>query len=79
MKRPDFIEVKWIDSEADTGWDHPEKVKHPHNDVFSYGFLIKQSDLYLTVAADYDPDNHHFNRFIHIPLVNIKKKRKIKL
>lgn len=79
MKALAFYEVEWIDSESDNGWDHPDKVKHPQNTVVSYGFFVKQSDIYFTIAGDYDPDNYHFNRFIHIPKVNIKKKRKIKL
>jgi len=79
VKIPAFYEITWIDSESDIGWDSAEKLKQPKNDVKSYGFFIKETDIYYTIGADIDPDNGHFNRFIHIPKVNIKRKRKIKL
>ena len=74
-----FLEVTWSDSETDSGWDMMDKVKQPTKFPKSYGFFIKETDTYLTIAADYDEETKHFNRFMHIPIVNIQKKRKIKL
>lgn len=74
-----FYEVIWSDSETDSGWSGKEDVKAPDKLCKSYGFFIKQNDTYFTIASDYDPGNNHFNRFMHIPLVNIKSKRRIKL
>lgn len=74
-----FYEIHWTDSETETGWDKAEDIKNPSKHCCSYGFFIKENDHYFTIAADYDEDNNSFNRFIHIPKVNIKKKRKIKI
>ena len=74
-----FLEIIWSDSESETGWDSPEKIKQPTKFPRSYGFFIKETKDYLTIAADYDEETKHFNRFIHIPIVNIKKRRKIKI
>ena len=74
-----FFEVIWSDSETESGWNNITDAKAPTKMCRSYGFFIKQNDAYLTIAADHDPETNHFNRFLHIPLVNIKKKRRIKL
>lgn len=74
-----FYEITWSDSEAVTGWDSTDSIKFPTKNCKSYGFFIKQNKEYLTIAADFDEENNNFNRFIHIPLVNIKKKRRIKI
>jgi len=74
-----FYEVIWSDSECINGWDSIDGVKFPAKYCKSYGFFIKQNKEYFTLAADYDEENNNFNRFIHIPIVNIKRKRKVKL
>ncbi len=74
-----FYEVLWTDSEAETGWDSVEAIKQPVKLCKSFGYFIKQTKDYLTIAADYDEETKHFNRFLHIPIVNIKKKRRVKI
>jgi len=66
------IDVVWIDSESSVGWEAPADQLEKPLTVLSTGFLIRSNRTYITLAADYDPDNKHFNRFIHIPKVNIK-------
>jgi len=78
MKLP-FLEIHWIDSETETGWDTPESIKFPTKNVKSYGFCVKENEEYITLAADIDVAEKHLNRFIHIPKINVKKKRKVKL
>jgi len=74
-----FYEILWTDSATDTGWDSAESAKPPQKLLKSYGYLIRQNEEYITIAADYDEESKNFNRFLHIPLVNIKKKRKVKI
>lgn len=78
-KKPPFLEIIWLDSETESGWDSPDKVKYPTKHPTSYGFFIKEDDTFITLGADLDETNGHYNRFIHIPKVNILKKRKIKI
>lgn len=79
MMKLQFMEVTWIDSETDQGWDTPDKIEQPTKYAKSYGYFVKEGNEYLSIASDYDEGTKHFNRFIHIPLVTIIKKRKIKL
>ena len=74
-----FYEVRWSDSETCDGWNKSDDLALPTKLCISYGFYVKQNDEYFVIAADYDDANHSFNRFIFIPKVNIKKKRKIQL
>lgn len=75
----DFLEVTWRDAEVDNGWSQAEDIKAPTELTKSYGFFIKETQQYLTIAADYDKATKHFNRFMSIPLNMVVKKRKIKL
>lgn len=77
--KQNFIEVSWLDSESQTGWESSDKIKSSNHLVKSYGFIVKETKDFLVIAADIDSENDHFNRFIHIPKVNIKKKRRIKI
>lgn len=75
----DFYEITWIDSESEIGWDAIENLKSSKGNIRSYGFLIKLTDEFLTLASDIDKNNKHYNRFIHIPNVCVLKQRKIKI
>lgn len=72
-----FYEVQWSDAEAETGWQSIEDVKAPSKLTKSYGFFIKQDSRYFTIAACYDEETGHFNRFMHIPQQMLKRKRKL--
>lgn len=74
-----FMEIHWSDSETANGWERADKVKQPTTLCKSRGYFVKESNDYLTIAADHDEENEMFNRFIHIPIVNIKKRKRLKL
>lgn len=74
-----FYEILWTDSEASNGWEKAEDFKFPSKLCKSRGWFIVENEEYLALAADYDEENKMYNRFIAIPKVNIKKKRKIKV
>lgn len=74
-----FYEITWRDAETENGWENVENCKVPNKLTKSYGFFVKAEKNYFTIAADYDEETKHFNRFMHIPMEMIKRKRRIKL
>lgn len=74
-----FYEVTWRDAETDNGWNSVADIKCPTKLTKSYGYFVKSENNYFTIAADYDEETKHFNRFMHIPIDMIKKKRRIKI
>lgn len=65
------VVVTWWDSQ-----DHPDKWvdevdAEAFNDVevavVSYGILVKQTDKYVTLAADWDPIDKDYGRVTKIP------------
>lgn len=66
--------VEWIDSVQTMGWGE----LHEPSDMrcVSVGILVSKTKDRLTLAVNYDGDS--FGHFMEIPLVAIKKIRKLK-
>lgn len=77
MKRRylEMVLLRWIDSEAEVGWG--EISQGPLHKNYSIGFIIDQTLEVYVLAADYDPENDHFNRVMRIPRECVKEVRVI--
>lgn len=51
------VKVKWIDSTAGSGWESKEGFKMEPAYVLTYGFLIDESDKYISIVQSYSPGN----------------------
>ena len=63
------VEVHWIDSETDTGWEETEKV--PPKLVKSIGYYHSEDDYFIYIHAD--TDGNLTNRRMKIPWCSIKE------
>jgi len=79
MKSLIFYSVMWRDAEVHPSWETVDSIQLPTKLTTSFGYYIKETDDYFTIAADYDEATNHFNRFISIPKGMIQSKKKIKL
>lgn len=69
------VAIEWIDADASVGWE-----AHDHacaGIVYTSGYIVYETKIYINVAAGVDFINDHSNGVISIPKVCIKKKRYI--
>lgn len=86
MKLKDLIEITWVDSSTTEGWRFTDTIDF-HDDLIhtirTVGFLIKKDDKYISVThsyqlKEYDDGSFCAGSFITIPMVSVKKIKKIK-
>lgn len=67
----DFVQVRWWDAQdLATTWAAPEAIEEFTDqpcEILSYGYLVKQTKTYVTLAADYVCVNGDFGRVTKIP------------
>lgn len=71
------VEVLWLDAQ-----DHPEKWADNDDvqtwaekscEISSLGYLVRQTDRYITLGADWDPDDKDWGRVTKIPMKMVKE------
>lgn len=79
----DFVRVDWWDAQdLALTWASPEAVeeftKQPC-EIISFGYLVKQTRQYVTLAADYVVVNGDFGRITKIPRPWVRAINRIKV
>lgn len=64
---------KWVDAEDAEAFTDIEVT------VTSIGFMVRKTDKYLTLAADYDPIDNDYGRVTKIPIGMIKEIKELEL
>lgn len=77
----DFVRVLWWDAQ-DLGetWADAESVErfaHAPCEIVSFGYLVKQTKAYVTLAADYVVVNGQWGRVTKIPKPWVRKMDKV--
>ena len=70
-----LVEIQWIDSETNSGWESVDKIEPPTSTVLSLGFLIYEDSDFLILVADFDEAEDMCNRAIAIPKVCVRHRR----
>jgi hypothetical protein len=66
VKLPSVVLVHWRDAAINSGYD-----QHGLVDMHTVGFLVHESEEYITVALDMQPDHDCWRNSSSIPRVNI--------
>lgn len=65
------LTVQWIDSAGGAGWEFVEDFREEPVHVTTYGFLVHESDSFITIAQSYAPETvqarEQINNTISIP------------
>ena len=73
-----IVLIEWVDSVRAFDWSLLEDVDEKSMDCISVGFLLKETDNYVTIAQNYGLKPEQVCNLITIPKCSIKNIRKIK-
>lgn len=73
-----IIVIDWVDSIRDFDWTPIEDVDENSLDCVSVGFMLKETDDYVTIAQNYGLEPEQVCNLITIPKCSIKNIREIK-
>lgn len=82
LTEPELHYVEWLDAVVDNGWS--DENDHRSHLCVSVGFLIKETDKEIVLAADISSDTmpsgtYDTNRRIAIPLSWIQVRKKVRI
>lgn len=73
-----IIVIEWIDSVRAFDWTLIEDVDEKSLDCVSVGFLLKETDDYVTIAQNYGLEPKQVCNLITIPKCSIRNIKEIK-
>jgi len=77
-KRMRILEVRWIDSENASGWEHANSAKERGPcSVISAGIEVKSEKDRITLAVAYDKRNNNFCQVQIIPRKSVLRVKTI--
>lgn len=71
------VYIEWVDATATVGWDKFDRKDATVDDVRSIGFLVKETNDFVSLAAAVS--GPECNALINIPKKWIKKRRNISI
>lgn len=75
-----IIYVKWEDAVGADGWTNMDYVQRQAlTTIETVGFLVKETDKFLTVIHSVDEENSNSGAWMTIPKTQIKKRKYLKI
>lgn len=68
--------VEWVDANSEEGPLSPEQAS-PLMTLFTAGWLMLETEGYVSIAQDWCQDDERFRKVIHIPRKGVRRIRRI--
>ena len=79
MKKPQLVEISWIDAWGSTGWDDVQASRHACTGAVctSVGYVLERNEQGYKLSSSLDLSNDNANGVFFRPHGMIKKVRKL--
>lgn len=78
-KQHQLLEIVWQDASGADGWIEASRLINSSTiiTIHTVGYLVKEDTESITLTMALNPEGSQYGAFMHIPKVNVKKRKKL--